>query len=90
MSTLSPDALKEKARPFAAMALTLEASTPLGSVSLRRIANLQPGDILDLRIGPQDPIEVRSSTQKLAKGQLAQVDGKYAVRLLGSEPASAR
>lgn len=90
MSTISSDALKEKARPFAALALTLEASTPLGDVPLRRIANLKPGDILALRIGPQDPIEVRSSTQKLANGQLAQIDGKYAVRLLGGEPACGR
>jgi len=90
MPSISPEELKEKARPFAAMALTLEVSVPLGVIPLRRIATLQPGEVLALRVGPQDPIELRSSTQKLANGQLAQVDGKYAVRVLGNEPTNGR
>lgn len=74
--------LKEKSANFSALKLELEASVPYRDMKLRDIASLQPGDVLRLPARPRSPIFLRLNGKPFATADLAQINGKYAVRLV--------
>lgn len=62
----------------------------LGTVEMkaREWADLGPGDVVSLGRKLGDPAILRVGGVELARGELVQVDGEYAVRILGRTPAN--
>jgi flagellar motor switch protein FliN/FliY len=62
----------------------------LGTVEMkaREWAELGPGDVVSLGRRLGDPAVLRVGGVELARGELVQVDGEYAVRILSRTPAS--
>jgi flagellar motor switch protein FliM len=46
------------------------------------IVNLRPGQILELRRAPNDPVDITVNGKTVAKGELVEVEGELGVRLL--------
>ncbi len=55
----------------------------LGRVNLplHRLAELKPGDVLELGRHPREPVELTSGGRLIARGELVQVDTELGVRV---------
>ncbi|WP_435017893.1 FliM/FliN family flagellar motor switch protein [Tundrisphaera sp. TA3] len=70
----------DAARPDIPVTLAVE----LGRVNipLRRLADLKPGDVLELGRHAREPVELTSNGRLVARGELVQIDAELGVRVL--------
>ncbi len=62
--------------------ITLTVELGRLSLSLSRLANLKPGDVLGLMRNSTEPIELTSGDRLVARGELVQMDQELGVRIL--------
>jgi type III secretion system YscQ/HrcQ family protein len=51
------------------------------NLSLRQVADLKPGDVLELGRRPSEPVELTSGGRLVARGELVQIDTELGVRV---------
>jgi len=51
-------------------------------MSIKEILKLRPGQILELKKNPNEPVDLVVNGKVIARGELVDVDGRLAVRLL--------
>jgi type III secretion system YscQ/HrcQ family protein len=56
----------------------------LGRVNLplSRLADLQPGDVIELQRHSREPVELTSGGRSVARGELVQIDNELGVRII--------
>ena len=52
------------------------------NLPLQRLADLKPGDVLELGRHPREPVELTSGGRLIARGELVQVDTELGVRVM--------
>ena len=52
------------------------------SLSLSKLADLKPGDVLDLSRNKREPVELTSGDRLVARGELVQIDQELGIRIL--------
>ena len=64
--------------------ITLPVIVALGRsyMSIKDILKLQPGQILELNKNPNEPVDLVVNGKVVAKGELVDVEGRLAVRLI--------
>jgi flagellar motor switch/type III secretory pathway protein FliN len=67
--------------PLADVPLTLVVELGRVNLTLARLAELRPGDVIPLGRHPREPIELTSGGRLVARGELVQVDEELGVRL---------
>ncbi len=70
-STQSPD-----------LPVTLTVELGRLSLSLARLADLKPGDVLNLTRNKREPVELTSGDRLVARGELVQIDQELGIRIL--------
>lgn len=75
----TPDSATASAPPDIPVTLTVE----LGRVNipLRRLADLKPGDVLELGRHAREPVELTSNGRTVARGELVQIESELGVRV---------
>jgi flagellar motor switch protein FliN/FliY len=74
-------------RPGGTFDLVLDVELPLvvrfgrAVVSLKTLAGLGPGSIVDVGRSPDDPVELLVSDKVIAYGEVVIVDGSYGLRI---------
>ena len=78
-----PDAANPPAPPGAPVEVTVTLTVELGRVNLplARLAELQPGDVLELGRHGREPVDLTSNGRLVARGELVQVDAELGVRI---------
>jgi type III secretion system YscQ/HrcQ family protein len=61
--------------------VTLTVELGRVNLPLHRLADLKPGDVLELGRHPRDPVELTSGGRLIARGELVQVDTELGVRV---------
>lgn len=61
--------------------VTLVVELGRASLPLSRLADLRPGDLVELNRHPRDPVELTSDGRPVARGELVEVDGTLGVRV---------
>ena len=81
-STSNP-APRPEAGAFAPVDVPVTLTVELGRVNLpiHRLADLKPGDVLELGRHPRDPVELTSGGRLIARAELVQVDTELGVRV---------
>jgi type III secretion system YscQ/HrcQ family protein len=51
------------------------------NLPLRRLADLKPGDVLELGRHAREPVELTSGGRLIARGELVQIDTELGVRV---------
>jgi flagellar motor switch protein FliN/FliY len=75
------------ARPSGTLDLVLDVELPLmvrfgrAVLSLKTLAGLGPGSIVDMGRSPDDPVELLVSDKVIAYGEVVIVDGSYGLRI---------
>ncbi len=69
--------------PLESSDVSVTLTVELGRVSfpLRRLANLQPGDVVELARHGREPVDLSSNGRLVARGELVQVDTELGVRV---------
>lgn len=75
-STATPGAVAPADVP-----VTLAVELGRVNLPLHRLAELRPGDVVELGRHPRDPVELTSGGRLVARGELVQVDTELAVRV---------
>ncbi|WP_435006741.1 FliM/FliN family flagellar motor switch protein [Tundrisphaera lichenicola] len=52
------------------------------NLSLGRVADLKPGDVLELGRHSREPVELTSGGKLIARGELVQIDNELGVRVI--------
>jgi type III secretion system YscQ/HrcQ family protein len=52
------------------------------SISLSRLAELKPGDVLNLSRNKKEPVELTSGDRLVARAELVQIDQELGIRIL--------
>jgi flagellar motor switch protein FliN/FliY len=67
--------------PAADVPVTLTVELGRVNLSLRQVAELKPGDVLELGRRPGEPVELTSGGRLVARGELVQIDTELGVRV---------
>jgi type III secretion system YscQ/HrcQ family protein len=67
--------------PVTEIPVTLVVELGRVNLSLGRVADLKPGDIVELGRNPREPVELTSNGRLVARGELVQLDTELAIRL---------
>jgi type III secretion system YscQ/HrcQ family protein len=67
--------------PPADVPVTLTVELGRINLSLRQVADLKPGDVLELGRRPSEPVELTSGGRLVARGELVQIDTELGVRV---------
>ncbi|MFO0908262.1 MAG: FliM/FliN family flagellar motor switch protein [Isosphaeraceae bacterium] len=51
------------------------------NLTLNRLADLKPGDVVELHRHSREPIELTSNGRAVARGELVQIDSELGVRI---------
>ncbi len=83
----TPSPSPSPGRPGAAIDLVLDVELPLmvrfgrAVLSLKTLAGLGPGSVVDMGRSPDDPVELLVSDKVIAYGEVVIVDGSYGLRI---------
>ena len=77
----NPNPTAPPAGPPADVPVTLVVELGRVNVSLARLADLRPGDVLELGRHAKEPIELTSGGRLVARGELVQIDTELGVRV---------
>ena len=80
MST-SPESANPSSPP-AEVPVTLTVELGRINLPLHRLADLKPGDVLELGRHAREPVELTSNGRLVARGELVQIDTELGVRIL--------
>jgi len=71
------------ASPIESSDVSVTLTVELGRVSipLRRLANLEPGDVVELARHGREPVDLASNGRLVARGELVQIDTELGVRI---------
>ncbi|WZO96705.1 FliM/FliN family flagellar motor switch protein [Isosphaeraceae bacterium EP7] len=69
------------ALPATEIPVTLVVELGRVNLSLGRVADLKPGDIVEMGRNPREPVELTSNGRLVARGELVQLDTELAIRL---------
>ena len=61
--------------------VTLVVELGRASLPLARLADLRPGDLVELNRHARDPVDLTSDGRPVARGELVEVDGTLGVRV---------
>jgi flagellar motor switch/type III secretory pathway protein FliN len=78
---MSPSSSTSGGSPVPDVPLTLVVELGRVNLTLARLAELRPGDVVPLGRHPREPIELTSGGRLVARGELVQVDDELGVRL---------
>lgn len=75
--------LESVASPTSPADIPVTLVVELGRVNipLHRLAELKPGEVLELGRQPRDPVDLTSGGRLVARGELVQVDTELGVRV---------
>ena len=79
-----PNAAADRSEPKPMSAdLPVTLTVELGRINLplSRLADLKPGDLLELGRHSREPVELTSNGRLVARGELVQIDTELAVRI---------
>lgn len=80
-ATPAPDQQAPKPPP-ADLPVTLVIELGRAQIPLSRLADLQPGDVIELGRHAREPVELTSNGRLVARGELVQIDTELGVRVL--------
>lgn len=82
-SNRSEPAAASVASPLESADVSVTLTVELGRVSfpLRRLAELRPGDVVELNRHAREPVDLSSNGRLVARGELVQVDTELGVRI---------
>ncbi|HEV3121222.1 MAG TPA: FliM/FliN family flagellar motor switch protein [Isosphaeraceae bacterium] len=78
----TPDFASAESVSPADMPVTLTVELGRVNLPLHRIADLKPGDVIELGRHAHEPVELTSNGKLVARGELVQIDTELGVRLL--------